>query len=140
MRIEVGPVPSDSARAWVEFGRETVRLLRAEPGDVPLRALDRFVHYLDEWGALAERDETFRWSGDLTVEMLQYLANSLYRTAVRVQADADAGSGRTRPPAADKFHVVLVRAMLDALEREGAGPAQFAEQLRAEWGPVAGPD
>ncbi len=53
MRVEVGPVPSASVRAWVEFGRETVRLLRTDPGDVPPRALDRFVHYLDEWGERA---------------------------------------------------------------------------------------
>ncbi len=140
MQIEVGPVPAESVRAWLEFSRETVALLRPDPGDVPLRALDRFVHYLDEWGVEAERGGAFRWSGEVTVEMLEYLTNWLYRTGVRVQADADAGSGRTRPAAADKFQMVLVRAMLDALEREGSGPAQLAEQLRAQWGPIAGPD
>jgi len=140
VQIELGPVPSDSVRAWIEFARETVDLLRSDPGDVPPRALDRFVTYLDEWAAPAESSKTFRWMGELTVEPLEYLTNWLYRTGVRVQADAAAGSKRAMPPAADKFYVVLVRSMLGALEREGSGPAQFAEQMRAEWGPVAGPD
>ena len=140
MRVDLGPVPSDSVKAWVVFGRETVAALRAEPGDIPSRALDRFVGYLDEWGALAEKDDPFRWSGEVATEVLEYLTNWLYRLGVRVQADADAGRGRTRPPEADKFHVVLVRSMLDALEREGAGPAQFAEQIRAAWGPIADRD
>ena len=140
MRVEIGPVPSDSARAWIGYARETVELLRADPGEVPPRALDRFVGYLDEWEVPATQSDTFRWTSELSVEMLEYLTNWLYRIGVRVQAEADAGSGRLRPTTADKFHVVLVRSMLDALEREGPGPAQFAEQLRAQWGPIAGPD
>jgi len=140
VRVEIGPVPSTSAKAWIDFARCTVEALRRDPGEVPPRALDRFAGYLDEWEAPATQGGTFRWTGELPVEVLEYLTNWLYRTGVRVQADVDAGSARSRPAAADKFHVVLVRSMLDALEREGSGPAQLAEQLRAQWGPIAGPD
>ncbi len=140
MRVDIGPVPSDSVKAWISFSRGVVAQLRSDPGDIPPRALDRFSGYMDAWSAVAERSDPFRWSGEVTAEMLEYLTNWLHKTAVRVQADAEAGKGRTRPPEADKFHIVLVRSMLDALEREGPGPAQFAEQLRAEWGPIAGKD
>lgn len=127
-------------KAWIAFGRGTVEVLRDDPGEVPRSAIDRFERYLEEWDAVAGRQDPFRWSGELTVEMLEYLTNWLYRTGVRLAADAEAGIGPTRPPAADKFRVVLIRAMLAALEREGPAPAQFAEQIRAQWGPVAGRD
>lgn len=140
MRVELGPIPSDCVGAWIDYAREVIDSLRTDPGDVPVRALDRFTVYLDEWSALADRDDPFRWAGELSEELLEYLVNALYRTEQRAGSDVVAGRRRTLPPRAEKFNALLVRTLLDALAAGGREPARWVEQLRHEWGPVAGRD
>lgn len=140
MLVEFGPIPSDCVHAWIAYGREVVDDLRSDPGDVPPRALDRFTTYLDEWSALAERGDPFRWSGQLSEELLEYLVNALYRTEQRAGSEVVAGRRRTLPPQAEKFNTMLVRTLLDALAASGREPARWVEQLRHEWGPAAGRD
>ena len=135
VQVDVGPVSRASARAWIAYATETVTELRNRPDvDLVAGALDTFVALLDEWRSIAERDEPFRWVREAPPEQVQYLVNALYWTGTIVQREASAGRARLRPPEADEFHVVLVRAALNALEHESEADAHFVEELRGVWG------
>lgn len=135
VQVDVGPVSRASARAWVAYATETIAELRDRPDiDLIAGALDAFVARLDEWRSIAEREEPFRWVSDEPPERVQYLLNALYWTGTIVEREASAGRARLRPPEADEFHVVLVHAALNALERESEADAHFVEELRGVWG------
>jgi hypothetical protein len=134
MHIEIGPVSSASARAWIAYASEMLVLLRAlrEP-KLPDEALDGFASLLDEWRPVADRDQPFRWSADEDPERTKYLLNALYRAGTIIEAEAAHGKAKLRPAAADEFHILLVQEVLDALEQESEADAQFVEGLRSVW-------
>lgn len=135
MRIELGPVSSESARAWLSYATDVLALLRAHP-DARLapHALDAFDALLREWQPIADSDKPFRWTSDEQPERVQYLVNALYIAGTMVEHEAASGRARRRPAAADAFHVSLVHEVLDALEHESDADAQFVEQMRNVWG------
>ena len=134
MHIEVGPVLSASARAWITYATDMLALLRALPEhQLPKPALDAFASLLDEWRPNVERAEPFRWSSEEQPERVQYLLNALYIAGTLIEREAASGRARLRPAGADEFHVVLVHEALDALEHESDADAQFVEQMRNVW-------
>ena len=140
MHVEIGPVSAASARAWIAYATEILSQAQVEPGPTPPAALTRMRAYLDEWDTAAAAGDPFRWSGEAPPEIVEYLIHALYQLGVRVEEEAAQGRARLRPPEADKFHIVLVRSVLDALEHEGPAQAQLAESLRQQWGPIARAD
>jgi hypothetical protein len=140
VRIDLGPVASDSARAWIAYAAEMLEVLRAlpEPG-LPAAALDAFGSLLDQWRPIAEADEPFRWSGDLEPERVQYLLKALYAAGEAIEREAASGRARLRPPKADAFHFVVVRESFEVLEHESKADAEFVAQMRNVWD-VARPD
>jgi hypothetical protein len=142
MRVEIGPVPLRSAQSWLDYATSIVRELRAEPRTVaPPDVLASFTSYLDDWrttahAEAARHDEVFRWIGDASPDKVEYLVFALYRLGVRLTTEEDRGLRPPRPPEAAKFHGVLVRSVLAALEREGEAEAHFVAQLREVWGPA----
>jgi hypothetical protein len=135
MRIEVGPVSSASAQAWVAYATDMLTLLRTLPEQqLPPRALDAFASLLDEWRPIAQRAGPFRWSSDEQPERAQYLLNALYVAGTLIEREAESGRARLRPAAADEFHVVLVQEVLGALERESEADAHFVQEMRNVWG------
>jgi hypothetical protein len=133
MHVELGPVPSGAALAWLNYARETLGVVRADPRDTPPGVLETMARFLEEWTAAARAAPTFRWEGEVSAEHVAYLVEWLYRLGVRVQDDAESGRARLRPPEADKFHVLLVRTVLDTLAREEPSQAHFVDELRARW-------
>jgi hypothetical protein len=142
MRVEIGPVPLANAQSWIDYATGIVRELRAEPRTVaPPDVLEAFSSYLDDWQATADaeaarHDAVFRWTGDASPDKVEYLVFALYRLGLRLTNEEDRGLRAPRPPAAAKFHGVLVRSVLAALEREGEGEAHFVAQLREVWQPA----
>jgi hypothetical protein len=134
MHIELGPVSAASARAWLNYATEMLAVLRSHPrSEIPKGALDGFVALLDEWRPIAERDDKFRWSSEERPERAQYLVNALYVAGTIIEDEAAAGRASLRPREADEFHLVLVHAVLDALERESAADAHFVQEIRNVW-------
>lgn len=134
MRVDIGPVSSGSARAWVDYATEMLALLRSLPGEpLPTHALDGFASLLDEWRPIAAHDEPFRWSSDEPPERVRYLVNALYIAGTTIEREALEGRARYRPAAADEFHVQVVHESLDALEHESRTDAQFVDQMRSVW-------
>jgi hypothetical protein len=135
VRIDLGPVSSGSAQAWVAYATDMLELLRALPEEqLPSHALDAFASLLNEWRQIADRSEPFRWSSEEPPERVQYLLNALYVAGTIVEQEAAEGRARLRPASADEFHVVLVREALGALEHESDADAQFVDQMRNVWG------
>jgi hypothetical protein len=133
--VEVGPVSTASARAWIAYAEETLSVLRGLTDDaLGSQALDGFATLLDEWRPIAHGEEPFRWSSHENPERAKFLVNALYWAGVLVEREAEAGRARLRPPAADEFHILLIHEVLDALEHESEADAHFVEELRNVWG------
>jgi len=139
MLVELGPVPSSSAIAYVAFCRERLAELEADP-DVLATTLTpdlvaRFQRLLDLWMDIAETGPVFSWELEVDVESVEYD----FVAFVRVVLGGDP-IGRTSELAADQqaelrrpFRVALVNGILQALEREGPASASLAAELRAQW-------
>jgi hypothetical protein len=141
VRVEIGPVPLASANAWLNYAEGVISELRIAPRAVTTDVLDGFSKYVDDWRATADMapergDSVFRWSGEAMPETVEYLVFALYRLGIRLTEEEHAGDRPPRPPEATKFHTVLVRSTLAALEAEGEGEAHFVRQLREVWAPA----
>jgi hypothetical protein len=135
VQVDIGPVTSTSARAWIAYASDTLVDLRELPEiDIVAGALDAFAELLDEWRPIAERAEPFRWVSEEPLERVTYLLNALYWAGTIVEREAATGRAHLRPPEADEFHIVLVRAALTALEQGSEADAHFVEELRGVWG------
>jgi len=139
MLVEVGPVPSPSATAYVAFCRERLAELQADPDTLAATLtpdlVDRFHGLLDRWEQVAAAGPVFIWDLDVDVETVEYD----FVAFVRVVLGGDP-IGRTSESAADRqaelrrpFRVALVNGILQALEHEGPGSAALAAELRAQW-------
>jgi hypothetical protein len=133
VRVDVGPVSSASARAWIAYATDTLGVLRGLPDQLPQRALDGFASLLEEWRPIAASNAPFRWSSDEDPARVQYLVRALYVAGTVIEQEAASGRAHIRPPEADEFHVVLVREVLDALERESDADAHFVQEMRNIW-------
>ncbi len=134
MRVDIGPVSSTSARAWLDYAAETLERLRTvDDPKLPARVLDAFADLLDTWRPYATGPGPFRWSGDEPSERVQFLLYGLYTAGLVTEQQAAAGHARLRPAEADEFHFVLVREVHNALEHESDADAHFAKTLRDVW-------
>jgi hypothetical protein len=118
----------------MNYATETLAVLRAHPRpELPEGAFDGFAALLEDWRPIADRDEKFRWSSEERPERAQYLIRALYVAGTIIEDEAAAGRASLRPREADEFHLVLVQAVLDALERESAADAHFVQEIRNIW-------
>jgi hypothetical protein len=134
VQVDVGPISSASARAWIEYATNMLTLLRTlSEQELPSRALDAFASLLDQWRPLAQGDKPFRWVTDETPDRAKYLLNALFVAGTLIEKEVTAGRAHLRPAAADEFHVILVQDVLRALEQESRADAQFVRQMRNVW-------
>jgi hypothetical protein len=141
MQVEIGPIALPSAQAWLGYAETVIDELRTEPRAVTADVVDAFSKYIDDWQATADaeaarNDLVFRWKGEALPETVEYLVFALYRLGVCLSAEEESGRRDPRPAAVAKFHGILVRSLLIALEREGEAEAHFVRQLREVWGPA----
>src|SRR5215831_5291416 len=132
MHVEVGPVSSASAEAWIGYARQVLdgaRLAgRKVDAGVSDEVAETFRHFLDEWQSIADRGGDFKWTHDLEPDQVEYLVHAFYRAAQRMSETAQARGRTTMPPDAAPFYSSLVAGLLDALQAESAGTAGFAEE------------
>jgi CheY-like chemotaxis protein len=140
--IRVGPVSSESARAWVANTCEILAAVRAHPEvldePVPDDVLDLFESFLEEWGAVAADTEVFRWVARADVAQVQRIVE--HWAAVDRMSDeqlAELGVHWSGPEARPFFHA-LTAGVLDAVAaREEM--RQLADTLSGQW-PLAAED
>lgn len=136
MLVQIGPVSSESAVAWLDYADVVVETLRdLDHSGVDEAAIGSFANLLGEWRPIAEASDEFLWRSEETPERVEFLMHSLRRAGDAVEREANSsGADLLRPPEADEFHLRLVRDVLAALEAHGDGCASFALEMRATWG------
>jgi hypothetical protein len=137
VQVDIGPIPASSAKAFIEFARAVLEGygLDDKPVDDELGAevVASFRSYLDQWARVAKRGGEFKWSGEASLEEVEYLVHAFYRLAGRATAAAEERGRKLMPPEGAEFYNALVLGLLDALEAAGTPAAEFAEELRQFW-------
>ena len=139
MRLDVGPVAPASAIAWMEWADEALGGLSSRPASGPFPSSSVFVDaasYLQRWMPCTGRlPTTLRWQADVDPDELEYLVHAFFNLDTQLSKEAGAGEPDA-PQEGRTFYLVLVRAILHALETQSPGRAAFVAQLRSSW-PVA---
>jgi hypothetical protein len=134
MKIEIGPVSRASAMAWLDYATAAVAdLRRVAPGSVAPSAIDGFEGLISTWREAAQAPGPFHWQSDEPPERVEFLMKALYTAGVEIERGVETHGMQLRPTAADEFHVVLVRQVLDTLALESRSNAEFVESIRNEW-------
>lgn len=129
MRVEVGPLPSASALAWIRYANDV--LVERAGHELGPDVVDGFRRYLDDWRAVAEASPEFHWVATIPTDLGEYLIHAFYRLAR--QLSEERGSSPSAPPESAAFYILLVQALLDALADEGGSGSEFADHLRSFW-------
>ena len=131
MRLDVGPLPSESVIAWVDYAAGV--LGSGATADLPADVVEGFRWYLLEWRRTAEGGAEFHWEADVSPEVAEYLMLPFFRMAEHLSVVAQRRRRPAAPPESTAFYLLLVQAVLDALEQEGPAQAEFADHLRSFW-------
>lgn len=125
MRVEVGPVPADSALMWLAYARTVIAQVITRPGaygvDLKPDELAAFEAYLDEWELIANRDTTFHWVTDADPDKVKRLADTWLTLAEGMAVAARKRGYELQPPEGAPFNEALIVAVLTALAGEGLG-------------------
>lgn len=135
VRVELGPLPSTNALVWLDYADAVVdRLERGEgPLDIAPDLLAAFRSYLADWRTAAEASPTFRWEGEASAEVVEYLLHAWFKLAQALEAEAAERPERVVPAEGVPFHQALVDTLIRTLRQEGRSPADFAEHLDQFW-------
>ena len=125
MRVEVGPVPSDSAVMWLAFARTIIAQVLTEPDaygvQISSDELAAFEAYLDEWEIIANQDVTFHWVTDADADKVRRLADTWLKLADGMGRAAEARGYELQPQEGKPFTEALAVAVMTALADEGMG-------------------
>lgn len=124
MRVQIGPVPSDSALMWLAYARTVLAQVITRPGSYGgVRLSDEelagFEAYLDEWELTANADTTFLWATDADADKVKRLADTWYRLSEGMAVEAAKRGFELQPADGKAFNEALVVAVLTALSDEG---------------------
>ena len=137
MRIDVGPVAPASAVAWMEWADEALGGLDATPASripPPIGFLGDAVSCLRRWMPRTDRlSESFRWQAEVDPDELEFLVHAFFTLDAELSHKGLDENGRSAPATGRNFYLVLVRALLHALETESPSRAAYVDQLRWSW-------
>lgn len=135
----MGPVEPASATAWIQWAGATLAELRLSSGtgaSLPVEVVDELRHYVEQWRRESRSTRgSFRWHGEIDPEELEHLVHAFFTLDGQLSPEIHAERSTAKDRGRD-FYLVLVRALLHALETESPGRAAFADQLRSSW-PIA---
>ena len=134
VRIELGPVPASSARAWIDNGRSVLAGVRRAgprlPVELPEDVGKAFDDYLDQWEDVARRDEVFTWSADIDDEHVRHLVVYWFGL-MSLDDDVWAEFGLPfAPPEAEAFYLDLSSAVTGAL---ADADTEVGSMIKASW-------
>lgn len=139
VRLDVGPVAPASAVAFLEWADEALEGLSARPALAPSPCPSVFVDaasYLQRWmPCTGSLPTTLRWQADVDVDELEYLVHAFFKLDTELSKQVGVRVPEA-PQESRTFYIVLVRALLHALETQSPARANFVAQLRSCW-PVA---
>jgi CheY-like chemotaxis protein len=134
VHLDIGPVDSASARAWIDNARAVLAGVRRAGEDLPLELPDdvgvAFDRYLDAWEAAARGDDVFLWSDEVDTEQVRRLVVYWF-SLLTLDDDTWARFGLPfAPPESDVFYVELQRSVTDALAE---ADAEVGGTIKASW-------
>jgi len=137
VRLDVGPVAPASAVAWLGWADEVYGDFASCPASALLAstglAVD-VVSYLHRWMAHAAAvDNIYRWQAEVDPDELEYLVHAFCSLDAQMSGDGVVGELPPLPEEGRAFYLVLVGALLHALETESRSRAAFVDQLRSCW-------
>ena len=139
VRLDVGPVEPASAIAFLAWADEALEGLSARQASGPSPSPSVFVDaasYLQRWmPCTGSLPKTVRWHADVDPDELEYLVHAFFKLDTHLSKQVEA-QVPDAPQESRIFYVVLVRALLHALETQSPARAAFVAQLRSCW-PVA---
>ncbi|HZQ27907.1 MAG TPA: hypothetical protein VFA94_09420 [Acidimicrobiales bacterium] len=127
MHVEVGPLPSAAARAWLTYAKS---VLAERQRSLPVQIVASFVGYLEEWTDAAAQGDVFHWEGKAEPEEVEYLLHAWHKLATQVQEEGGRVGG---PDEGRVFYNAVVVSLLNALRTENASTAELADQLATFW-------
>jgi hypothetical protein len=134
MRVVVGPVRGESARAWLAHAHGVVDDLDRSPRSCPAtpELLDVFRGYLAEWDGAAT-EEKFCWERDIPVEEAKYHVHAFHQVAEMLSVEADGRDDWRSPDEGVEFVLALLTGVLGALQAEDPASAAFAQHVGQFW-------
>jgi hypothetical protein len=120
VQVQIGPLPADSARAWLAYANDVVA---ANMKQLPIQVAAHFSAYLAEWWEAAQGGD-FLWEGKAEPEEVEYLLHAWFNLAQSVEPGPEEGR---------VFYNGLVHALLNALRNENRSTAELAEHLAPFW-------
>ncbi|HEV7887955.1 MAG TPA: hypothetical protein VGO92_10375 [Acidimicrobiales bacterium] len=130
MQVQLGPLPSDSAQAWLDYAKGVVG---AALKQLPIQVAAQFSAYLEEWSEAAAEGEVFLWEGKAEPEEVEYLLHAWFNLAQALVAERGPDAGPPGPPEGRVFYNGLVNGLLGALRKENRATAEFADHLAPFW-------
>jgi hypothetical protein len=136
VQVQIGPLPNDSARAWLTYARGVVGSMSKQ---LPIQVAASFAGYLEEWQEAAAEGDTFMWEGKAEPEEVEYLLHAWFNLANYIVAQRELTGGEPQAPEEGQvFYRALVNALLNALRTENRATAEFAENLAPFWPGLTG--
>ena len=134
VKVEIGPMPSAGARAWISYARSVVAELRDGilTGVVPEATVTSIESYLSAWDARCDT-ATFHWVSDEDREVVTDLVEHWFRVAEALEADAVHRGYPAAPKEGEAFYEALVASLLKALAAEGQALEALADELYRSW-------
>ena len=136
--IRVGPAPSGAACLWVANSLEIIDAVVAHPevlgAPIPDDVIDLFRSMLDQWAAVAETSEEFRWVARARPDDVRRIVENWAAIDAMTDSQLDALGVHWAPDEAQPFFVALTNGVLDALHRV-EHTDRMIDRLRAQWEP-----
>ena len=137
MQIQVGPVPSTAARAWIQNTRRILSALRLHPDvldepipDDVIDLFERFLHLFEEGNV----GDEFYWTARAPASEVQHLVEWWARIDAMSDAQLEELGVTWAPPEGEPFFHALTAGVLRALD-EHAATRELASRLRPQWTP-----
>lgn len=134
--IELGPFSSSEVHQWSRFARRIVCEFGVDPAELAGIAtpdlLTEWRLLIDAWDHQANGTELFRWSGELDVEMSEFLLHGLERIVC-----SEALLQRATLAELDRhgaFTIHVVQSFVDALAAQGHCHRHYVDQIRGSIG------
>jgi hypothetical protein len=143
MRVVVGPVSNQSAKAWLRYAHTVLGEIAHDPPNACFSSPEVvrvFEDYVDQWDGVVRRagEKPFWWACDVSDEQVKYHVHAFHQVVSYLAALAKDAGYRRSPLEGDEFYTVLVAALIDALGQGTSDLAEFAEHLSEFWpGPVS---
>ena len=116
MLVSIGPVTSSSALVWAATARNSIRAMREHQElGVPADVADGFDAFVEEWVAIAERNETFEWSGVVDRPRVRRLSAYWLMLVTHAREHPGQFGIEPAPPEAEEFFVALATGMATAM-------------------------